>query len=122
MEVGADLFARLKTLRASLASETPVRPSMAEALPARLGLDRARRRQWAMVEALPRSSVTRVGRGYAQLTLRELGASSLTGGVCTLCFLEKLLSHAGAEEAEVTMTQCRALGDDETRFELTWLA
>jgi hypothetical protein len=61
MEVGADLFARLKTLRASLASETPVRPSMAEALPARLGLDRARRRQWAMVEALPRSSVTHVG-------------------------------------------------------------
>ncbi|MCA9574041.1 MAG: serine/threonine-protein kinase [Polyangiales bacterium] len=65
--------------------------------------------------------VSRVGRGYAQLSLDEQGQSTLTGGVCTLGLLEKLLTHAGAEEAEVTMTQCRALGDDDTRFDLTWL-
>jgi serine/threonine-protein kinase len=65
--------------------------------------------------------VTRVGRGYAQLSLDEQGQSTLTGGVCTLGLLEKLLTNAGAEEAEVTMTQCRALGDDDTRFDLTWL-
>lgn len=65
--------------------------------------------------------VTRVGRGYAQLALDEHGQSTLTGGVCTLGMLERLLTNAGAEEAEVTMTQCRALGDDDTRFDLTWL-
>lgn len=65
--------------------------------------------------------VTRVGRGYAQLSLDEQGQSTLTGGVCTLGLLEKLLTNAGAEEAEVTMTACRALGDDDTRFDLTWL-
>ena len=64
----------------------------------------------------------RVGRGYGRLELTDLGAHALSLCVSTLGFLDRSLASAGAEDPEVTLTTCRALGDDTCVLELSWLA
>jgi len=68
--------------------------------------------------------VRRVGRGYGLIELIEEGSESpsLTGCVTTLGFIERTLTHFGAHEVEVNLAGCRALGDAQCLFGVTWLA
>jgi len=67
--------------------------------------------------------VRRVGRGYGLIELIEEGSESpsLTGCVTTLGFIERTLTHFGAHEVEVNLAGCRALGDAQCLFGVTWL-
>ena len=64
----------------------------------------------------------RVGRGYGRLELHDPGTHSLSFCVSTLGFLDRALANAGAEQPEVTLTGCRALGDEACVLELSWMA
>ncbi len=68
--------------------------------------------------------VRRIGRGYGLIELIEEGSESpsLTGCVTTLGFIERTLTHFGAHEVEVNLAGCRALGDAECLFGVTWLS
>ena len=68
--------------------------------------------------------VRRVGRGYGLLELVEHGAEgpSLTGCVTTLGFIERTLTYFGAQDVEVNLAGCRALGDEKCLFGITWLS
>lgn len=67
--------------------------------------------------------VRRVGRGYGLIELIEEGSESpsLTGCVTMLGFIERTLTHFGAHEVEVNLAGCRALGDAQCLFGVTWL-
>lgn len=65
--------------------------------------------------------VRRVGRGYGRMEVLEDVAPSLAGCVAIVGFIERALRHFGAKEVEVNMSSCRALGDDNTFLDITWL-
>ncbi|MCC7537737.1 MAG: protein kinase [Deltaproteobacteria bacterium] len=64
----------------------------------------------------------RVGKGFGRLELVETGEPSLIEAVATLGFLERALGRFGARDVEVTLLTARALGDETTMYDLTWLA
>ena len=66
--------------------------------------------------------VRRVGKGYGRLEADEHGPPSLAYCVSTLGFLDRLLRHFGGEEVEVNLLSCRALGDPQCQFDLSWLS
>jgi len=67
-------------------------------------------------------NVARVGAGHARVELFEHGGHpSLIGCVATLGFLDRSLGRFGAEDVEVTLLGCRALGDPRCAFEISWL-
>jgi serine/threonine protein kinase len=66
--------------------------------------------------------VRRVGRGYGRLELIETDAPSLSLAVLWLGFLERSLGRFGAEEVEVNMLGARALDDQQTLFDVSWLS
>lgn len=66
--------------------------------------------------------VRRVGRGYGRLELIETDEPSLSLAVLWLGFLERSLGRFGAEEVEVNMLGARALDDQQTLFDVSWLA
>ena len=65
--------------------------------------------------------VRRVGRGYGRIELVEQGPPSVTGCVATLGFIDASLERVGAVEVEVNLLSCRALGDPNCLFEISWL-
>jgi hypothetical protein len=65
--------------------------------------------------------VLRVGRGYGRLELADSYPASLPVCVSTLGFLDRSLAAFGAEQPEVNLVACRALGDAQCLFELSWL-
>lgn len=66
--------------------------------------------------------VRRVGRGYGRLELIESDEPSLSLAVLWLGFLERTLGRFGAEEVEVNMLGARALDDQQTLFDVSWLS
>ena len=66
--------------------------------------------------------IRRVGRGYGRLELIESDEPSLSLAVLWLGFLERSLGRFGAEEVEVNMLGARALDDQQTLFDISWLA
>lgn len=66
--------------------------------------------------------VRRVGKGYGRLEATEHGPPSLAQCVSTLGFLDRLLRQCGGEEVEVNLLSCRALGDPQCQYDLSWLS
>jgi hypothetical protein len=65
--------------------------------------------------------VRRVGRGYGRFELIEHDAPSLTWSVLLLGFFERSLERFGAEDVEVNLIGARALGDEETIVDASWI-
>jgi hypothetical protein len=65
--------------------------------------------------------VRRVGRGYGRIELVEQGTPSVTGCVATLGFIDRSLERVGALDVEVNLLSCRALGDPNCLFDISWL-
>jgi len=65
--------------------------------------------------------VRRLGKGYGRLELVEHGGATLTTSVLTLGFLQRSLQRFGAEDVEVNLLGTRALDDEQTLIELSWL-
>ena len=53
--------------------------------------------------------------------LIEPGAPSLTACVTTLGFLDRSLQQCGGVDVEVNLLSCRALGDEQSLFDISWL-
>lgn len=68
-------------------------------------------------------AVRRIGPGHGRIELIEdTDEPSLTGCVATLGFIERSLVRVGAADVEVNLVSCRALGDKDCLFDLSWLA
>lgn len=65
--------------------------------------------------------VKRVGKGYGRLELFEIGPPSLSACVATSGFLDRTLDRFGAADVEVSLSSCRALGDEHCLFDISWL-
>jgi serine/threonine-protein kinase len=66
--------------------------------------------------------VRRIGRGYGRLEVLELEEPSLTVAVLWLGFTQRSLERFGAEEVEVNMLGSRALDDEQTLIDISWIA
>ncbi len=62
-----------------------------------------------------------VGKGYGRIELIEPGPPSLTACVTTLGFLDRSLQQCGGVDVEVNLLSCRALGDEQSLFDISWL-
>ncbi len=70
-----------------------------------------------------RSRVRTVGRGYGSLeVLDDDTAHSLTTCVSMLGFFDRSFAECTAKEVEVSSVSCKALGDANCVFDLSWLA
>ncbi|MCS6799062.1 MAG: protein kinase [Myxococcota bacterium] len=67
-------------------------------------------------------AVRRLGRGYARVELaHEWDEVPLTHLMAAVGFLHRSLERFGAAEVEVVLLSARALGDERTVFDLSWL-
>lgn len=70
-----------------------------------------------------RSRVRTVGRGYGSLeVLDDESDHALSTCVSLLGFFDRSFAECAAKEVEVTSVSCRALGDAQCVFDLSWLA
>lgn len=63
-----------------------------------------------------------IGRGYGSLELLDSDHHDLTTCVSMLGFIDRCFGECSAKELEVNSVSCRALGDEQCVFDLSWLA
>jgi len=64
--------------------------------------------------------LARLGRGYAQVEMRDHPAPRVTRSVLWLGFIERMIELCGGSSVDARLVACQALGDAQDRFEATW--